>query len=74
MISLLFTSCHITVWGGDGELLVDEVTLETSSRKEIGKYRVHCVVINGYGDNLTDYITINTDSLYRVGDTIYIGK
>lgn len=74
MVSLLFTSCHLNVWGGDGELLVDEVTLEISSRKEIGKYRVHCVVLNGYQEMLSDYITINTDSLYRVGDTIYIGK
>ena len=74
----LFTSCHFTVWGGDGKLLVDEVTLETGSNEEIGKYRVHCIVINGYlktsGENFTDYITFNTDSLYKVGDTIYIGK
>ena len=80
LILLLFTSCNlnIEVWGGDGELIVDGVTLETGSHKEIGKYRVHCVAINGYqktsGDMLADYITFNTDSLYSVGDTIYIGK
>ena len=59
-------------------LFTSEVTLETGSNEEIGKYRVHCIVINGYlktsGENFTDYITFNTDSLYKVGDTIYIGK
>lgn len=78
LVSLLFTSCNLDVWGGDGELLIDKVTLETGSHKEIGKYRIRCVAINGYrktsGDILADYITFNTDSLYRVGDTIYIGK
>lgn len=78
--SLLFTSCNrIAVWGGDGELLVDEVTLETSSsRKKIGKYRIHCIVLNGYrrtiGRNCEDYIVFNSDSLYNVADTIYIGR
>jgi hypothetical protein len=74
----LFSKCHIDVWGGDGELLVDEVTLETGPHKETGKYRVQCVILNGYrktcGDILADYIIINTDSLYKIGDTIYIGK
>lgn len=78
LVSLLFTSCHFDVWGGDGKLLIDEITLETGSNKKIGKYKVHCVILNGYlktsGENMADYITINTDSLYRVGDTIYIGK
>jgi len=76
-VSLLFTSCHNYVWGGDGELLVDKVTLETQ-HKELGKYRVNCIVLNGYRKTIneqhTDYIEFNSDSLYRVGDTIYIGK
>lgn len=77
-VSLLFTSCHLSVWGGDGELLVDNVTLETTHHKELGKYKVHCIVLNGYRKTLNegyaDNIEFNTDSLYRVGDTIYIGK
>jgi hypothetical protein len=76
-VSLLFTSCHTSVWGGDGELLVDRVTLETQ-HKDLGRYKVHCIVLNGYRKTIntgnTDYIEFNSDSLYRVGDTIYIGK
>lgn len=79
LVSLTLTSCHNIMWGGDGVLLVEKVSLETKpSHSTLGKYKVECIVLNGYRETLggrwTDYIWFNSDSLYNVGDTIYIGR
>lgn len=77
VLAFLFSSCRNRVWGGDGELVVEEVRVETNrNHADMGRYVVTCRIVRGYGETIGSYfadnIYFNTDSLYHVGDTIYI--
>lgn len=80
VLAIMMTSCrHLTVWGGDGIMVVESVERETvDERISQGKYVVKLKILKGYnetmGDLYTDYVIINTDSMFNVGDTLYLKR